>query len=119
MPREPRPALRRADDGEVHPAAPRSAPEQHIHPAPHAPAAAMPDRSGQASGKSSGRGSGQGSDQQRSEPTPPPVTFDGKRVSLTVEVPKPLRKHLRKVATRDGRSVDDVVVDALTRYLMG
>ena len=37
---EPRPALQRPGDGGLHPAAPRVATEQHIHPAPHAPAAA-------------------------------------------------------------------------------
>ena len=37
---EPRPALQRSGDGGVHPAAPRVSTEQHVHPAPHAPAAA-------------------------------------------------------------------------------
>ena len=102
---EPRPALKRADDGAVHPAAPRVAAERHIHPAPHAPAAV---------GKEGKAGTKHAAD----EP-PPIVAFDGKPVTLSVEVPKPLRKQLRKVADRDGRTVDDVVVDALTRYLVG
>jgi hypothetical protein len=102
---EPRPALKRADDGAVHPAAPRVAPERHIHRAPHAPTAV--GKEGKAGTKSA------------ADETPPVVAFDGKPVTLSVEVPKPLRKHLRKVAERDGRSVDDVVVEALTRYLVG
>lgn len=103
---EPRPALKRADDGAVHPAAPRVAAERHIHPAPHAPAAV---------GKEGKSGKGM----KAADEPPPAVVFDGKPVTLAVEVPKPLRKQLRKVAERDGRSVDDVVVDALTRYLVG
>lgn len=102
---EPRPALKRADDGAVHPAAPRVAPERHIHPAPHAPTAV---------GKE-----GKPETKSPADETPPVVAFDGKPVTLSVEVPKPLRKQLRKVAERDGRSVDDVVVEALTRYLVG
>lgn len=105
---EPRPALKRADDGAVHPAAPRVTPERHIHPAPHAPVAvSAEDKAKAATAK------------QRTHQPPPAVAYDGKRVSLSVDVPKPLRKQLRKVAERDGRTVDDVVVDALTRYLVG
>lgn len=105
---EPRPALKRADDGAVHPAAPRVTPERHIHPAPHAPVAVAKEDKGR-SAKTA----------QRTDQPPPAAAYDGKRVTLSVEVPKPLRKQLRKVAERDGRRVDDVVVDALTRYLVG
>lgn len=108
---EPRPALQRADDGAVHPAAPRVAPERHIHPAPHAPVAVPKDKPG----KSRPVG---GLEKTKASEAPPTVSFDGKPVSLAVEVPKPLRKRLRKVAERSGRSVDDVVVEALTRYLV-
>jgi hypothetical protein len=104
---EPRPALKRADDGAVHPAAPRVTAERHIHPAPHAPTAVGKEDKPRKGMKAA-----------VDEP-PPAVVFDGKPVTLSVEVPKPLRKQLRKVAERDGRSVDDVVVDALTRYLVG
>lgn len=106
---EPRPALQRADDGGVHPAAPRAAPERHIHPAPHAPVAVAKDKPGKGLAKTKGVEPAQ---------APPSVSFDGKPVTVSVEVPKPLRKQLRKVADRSGRSVDDVVVEALTRYLV-
>ena len=43
--------------------------------------------------------------------------FTGKPVRLAVEVPKKLRKSLRETAEASGRSVDDVVVQALTLYL--
>lgn len=105
---EPRPALKRADDGAVHPAAPRVTPERHIHPAPHAPVAVPTETKAKAP-----------TAKQRAHRPPPAVVYDGKRVTLSAEVPKQLRKQLRKVAERDGRTVDDVVVDALTRYLVG
>jgi hypothetical protein len=98
---EPRPALQRSDDGGVHPATPRVAPEQHLHPIPHAPAAATytPDLSA----------------------SPAPTTlashFTGKSVTLTVEVPKDLRKAVRRRADRESVSVDTVVAEALARYV--
>lgn len=98
---EPRPALKRAEDGTVHPAAPRASAEQHLHPVPHAPAAATsPDES---------------SDQRAQGPRH--AGFTGKAVELTAKVPKDLRKAVRRRAQRDNRSVDQVVVDALTRHV--
>ena len=43
---EPRPALRRAEDGSVHPAAPRAEPPKHLHaaPIPTAPSAVPPPK---------------------------------------------------------------------------
>jgi hypothetical protein len=46
-----------------------------------------------------------------------PVAYEGKPVQLVVEVPKDLRKQLRKKAERTGTTVDAVVVDALSRHL--
>ena len=88
---EPRPALQRSDDGSLHPAAPRVAPEQHLHPVLHAPMAA---------------------------PTPPPsFSFTGKPSKLNVQIPKDLRKQVRHVAERDGVTVDAVVAKALAMYV--
>ena len=100
---EPRPALQRADDGSVHPAAPRVAPEKHIRPMPHAPAVesrhATPD-----------------SHLSNAHATGVPE-FTGKPAKLAVEIPKDLRKELRKVAERSGQSVDAVVTEALARHV--
>ena len=68
---EPRPALRRSEDGSVHPAAPRVEPEKHLHPVPNAPAAAR-------------RPSGHA-------PAAPAMThteFTGKPAKLDVEIPE-------------------------------
>jgi hypothetical protein len=89
---EPRPALQRSDDGTVHPAAPRVSPEQHLHPVLHAPMVATP-------------------------PQTADVSFNGKPSKLNVEIPKDLRKEIRRVAERDGKSVDAVVTEALTSYV--
>jgi hypothetical protein len=111
---EPRPALQRSGDGSVHPAAPRVSAEQHIHPAPHAPAAV--------SKKSKGA-----KQMDRADDSPPalheapgtevPRTYEGKPVELTVTVPKDLRKQVRKAADKAGTDVDAVVTEALARHL--
>ena len=97
---EPRPALRRSEDGSVHPAAPRVEPEKHLHPVPNAPAAARRPAP--------------------HAPMAPAIThteFTGKPVKLDVEIPKDLRKQLRRLAERSGGSLDAVVTDALTRLV--
>ena len=102
---EPRPALQRSEDGSVHPAAPRVAPEQHLHPVPHAPAAAsLADARARAASRAV-------------DATPPPPTYTGKHVALEALVPKDLRKQVRRVAERSNRSVDEVVAEALVHYI--
>lgn len=97
---EPRPALRRSEDGAVHPAAPRVEPEQHLHPVPNAPAAARrPNTGGSASAAMTH------------------TEFTGKPTKLDVEIPKDLRKQVRRLAERSGTSLDAVVTDALTRLV--
>jgi len=97
---EPRPALRRSDDGSVHPAAPRVEPEKHLHPVPNAPAAARrPSAHAPAATATAA------------------ATFTGKPAKLDVEIPKDLRKQLRRLAERSGTSLDAVVTDALTRLV--
>jgi hypothetical protein len=102
---EPRPALKRAEDGTVHPAAPRVSPEQHLHPVPHAPAAA--------------RAPGASSTARPIEHDETVAEFTGKPVELAAMVPKDLRKEVRHRAQREGRSVDAVVTEALARYVTG
>jgi hypothetical protein len=97
---EPRPALRRSEDGSVHPAAPRVEPEKHLHPVPNAPAAARRPAS--------------------QAPAVPAIThteFTGKPAKLDVEIPKDLRKQLRRLAERSGTSLDAVVTDALAQLV--
>lgn len=43
--------------------------------------------------------------------------FTGKPAKLDVEIPKDLRKQLRRLAERSGTSLDAVVTDALTRLV--
>ena len=105
---EPRPALQRADDGSVHPAAPRVAPEQHLHPVPHAPAvASRPTSTGRALS---------GTDAVAAIDVPA-AEFTGKPVTLSVEIPKDLRKETRRLAERGGTSLDAVVTEALARHV--
>lgn len=115
---DPRPALQRSGDGAVHPAAPRVAAEQHIHPAPHAPASAS------ASAKQSRKNKGvkpidRADDTRHAEHEMALPEFDGKPVELTVEIPKDLRKQMRKAADKAGTPIDAVVVEALTRFVAG
>lgn len=105
---EPRPALQRADDGSVHPAAPRVVPEQHLHPTPHAPVAAS--RPTASIEHAPDREAGVATDA-------PAAKFTGKPVTLSVEIPKDLRKEARRLAERIGKPLDAVVTDALARHV--
>ena len=100
---EPRPALQRSEDGSVHPAAPRVEPEKHLHPVPAAPAAARRPTS------------------NRTAVAPTlshsHAEFTGKPAKLDVEIPKDLRKQVRRLAEQSGTSMDAVVTDALTRLV--
>ena len=115
---EPRPALQRSGDGGVHPAAPRVATERHIHPAPHAPAAATKEPKKSKGVKTIDRADDSAvvaMDSAADEPALPAYT--GKPVNLSVTVPKDLRKRVRKLAERADTSVDDVVAEALARHI--
>lgn len=114
---EPRPALTKAPDGGLHPAAPKAAPPKHLHPAPHAPSVPASE-----------------------PPTPagPPVKFkhgdlrarkaasagkdakSGKTdelVDLGVKVPKKLRKAIRRRAEAEGWSPDAAVSSVLRTWV--
>lgn len=114
---EPRPALKRSGDGSVHPAAPRVAPQQLIHPAPHAPSAETKSPKKNRGVKPIDRADN--TVPQEAEPKSTLPSFDGKPVELTVEIPKDLRKEVRHASTKAGTSVDAVVVEALTRFVAG
>lgn len=111
---EPRPALRRSNDGSVHPAAPRATPEKHLHPAPVAPVAAAPpaDTGPFKPGDLRARKAAKSAKAAKTKNKKTEET-----VPLEVRVPKKLRKSLRKRAGTDGGSVDDVVIDALYSWL--
>lgn len=119
---EPRPALRRSDDGGVHPAAPRATPEKHLHPAPHAPAAAVPGPEPEPVHKVGPFKPGDLRARKAAKPSAG-KSNKGKKVEetvpLEVRIPKKLRKALRKRANADDIAVDDVVTDALINWLDG
>ncbi len=114
---EPRPALQRSDDGAVHPAAPRVATEQHIHPAPHAPSAVPADEKRRKGAKKMDRAPDSGPTLHEVAVADPVPSYTGKPVQLAVTVPKDLRKKTRKLADKEGASVDDVVVEALAHLI--
>jgi hypothetical protein len=114
---DPRPALQRAGDGSVHPAAPRVAAEQHVHPAPHAPSAASKSGAKGKGAKPIDRADDSGRPSKDAPSEDPLPSYEGKPVELTVAVPKDLRKQVRKVADKAQTSVDSVVVEALTRHV--
>lgn len=114
---EPRPALQRSGDGSVHPAAPRVSAEQHIHPAPHAPAAATQESKKSKGPKRIDRAHDSRPALQEAVKEEPLPTFEGKPVELTVTVPKDLRKRVRKAADKAGTDVDAVVTEALVRHV--
>jgi hypothetical protein len=117
---EPRPALRRAHDGSVHPAAPRATPEKHLHPAPSAPAAAVPEPE-PVPQPVEGSGPFKPGDLRARKAAKPPKSGKGKKaeetVPLEVRIPKKLRKALRKRANADNVVIDDVVTDSLSAWL--
>jgi hypothetical protein len=125
----PRPALKRAADAHIHPAAPAGG--SHLRPAPApeevatapvlpgpGPAAAQPADAGsrlsgplggttsdalRAAGKRARRGSRGGR--------------DAKRVELTVQVPKALRKEFRAALKAEQLDADEVVATMLRVWL--
>jgi predicted HicB family RNase H-like nuclease len=80
-------------------------PPQHLHPVPHAPAAATLGSADAADAAVEPAGAST------------PTRFTGKAVMLAVKIPKDLRKAVRRLAKRQGRSVDVVVTEALTEHV--
>ncbi|MDH5278326.1 MAG: hypothetical protein OEW53_04725 [Actinomycetota bacterium] len=111
---EPRPALTKAPDGGLHPAAPKAVPAKHLHPAPQAPSvppAAVDDappprfkpgdlRARKAASKAKAAKADKKDD----------------LVDLGVQVPKKLRKAVRKKATKEGWTAQDAVIYVLRAW---
>ena len=114
---DPRPALQRSGDGSVHPAAPRVAAEQHIHPEPHAPSAAKQPRKNKGVKPIDRADDTSVRDAAPPAPPAPLPTYEGKTVEITVALPKDLRKQVRKAADKAGTPIDAVVVEALARFI--
>lgn len=120
----PRPALRRAPDADVHPAAPHvrvvtpvaPVPAPRVEPEPAPEAAAKAGGPHRLSGPPRGRTSdtlrvlpGRSSQKARKE----------KRVDLDVTVPKSLRKEFLAAAKSSGHRPDEIVETLLHGWLRG
>jgi hypothetical protein len=119
---EPRPALKKAPDGAVHPAAaPRTSAPKHLHAAPAAPSAASGKHTDAADGLTK---TGKGHDYKPGDLRARKATAKGKghsepTVTLKLEVPKSLRKDARKKAERGGHELDEVIVALLRAWVDG
>ncbi len=135
---QPRPALKRAEDADLHPAlsvAPAQLPTQvardggarrlaaaaAFDEAEREAAAGKAGKSGK--GKKEGRSKFQAAGQATSDSLrakPHKVAKpdkDAKPVTLEVKVPKRVRKEIRAIAKHSGSSVDAIVTQALTEWL--
>ncbi|MFZ0325249.1 MAG: hypothetical protein WAN48_14110 [Actinomycetes bacterium] len=120
---EPRPALQKAPDGGMHPAAPRAAATKHLHPAPHAPATPAEQPTYKPGDLRARKAAGPG---KSGKPGKPGKTSkdkdDGKRteqVTLEVAIPKKLRKAVRKKAEAEGWTLDQTVTYVLRAWIDG
>jgi hypothetical protein len=109
--REPRPALKRANDGSVHPASPRVVTQNKETKQPSHATRSKGTRPLEIADTPSAK--------QNKQPksTPASASYTGKPVKLEIEVPKKLRKAIRAEAENTGTSVDDVVVAAVRSHL--
>ncbi len=138
---QPRPALKRADDAELHPALsvePTQLPTRlakDLAAQQRAAGQAATDRAGKSAGKPAGKADKRKPDSGRfakSEKGSKPFQSAGqatsdslrgksdkraKQVRLDVQVPKKLRKELRAIAKHSGSSVDSIVTHALNDWL--
>lgn len=114
---EPRPALKRAPDGGLHPAAPKAVPPKHLHTAPHAPAVPAPEvvvadepvvrfKPGDLRARKAAT-SGRGGKPGKKEEMAP----------LDVQVPKKLRKAVRRKAEDEGLTTQDAVTLVLRAWV--
>ena len=107
---EPRPALQKAPDGSMHPAAPRAAATKHLHPAPHAPATPPPvtDPSEFRPGDLRAR---------KVAKAAPDKVKKSELVTVEVALPKKLRKAARKKAEAEGWTLDQAVTYVLRAWV--
>lgn len=133
----PRPALRKAPDAHIHPAAPQeprllrhASTAEPAEPTTAQPTAAEPTAAEQAtvagirsSSPLSGPPGGTTSDSLRRAGkrgrSRPPGKESGKKVALTVQIPKSLRKEFRAAIKADRQSADAVVATLLRSWLDG
>lgn len=105
-PAEPRPALRKAPDGSMHPAAPRPAEDKHLHAAPpSAVGAAGQYRPGDL--------------RARKAASESPKPKKSELVTVEVRLPKKLRKAARKKAEAEGWTFDQAVRYVLRAWVDG
>ena len=118
---QPRPALKRAEDADLHPALsvePTQLPTQLARE--NAAADAAKQSSGSKRGKSKGGKKFQSAGQATSDSLrarPGKSAKPEKLVSLDARVPKQVRKELKAIAKHSGSSVDAIVTQALTEWL--
>lgn len=132
----PRPALRKAADAHIHPAAPGHSPRGLRHAEEEAPDAsdqasgppqdqpAPPEAAGPGGHRLSGPPTGTTSDslrtgkggRRRGQPDKAPQE---KLVTLDVQVPKSLRKELRAAAKASRHTPDEIVTALLRGWLQG
>jgi hypothetical protein len=107
---EPRPALQKAPDGSMHPAAPRTAATKHLHPAPTAPAVppSAPNdfRPGDLRARKAASRQGK-----------PEKTKKSERVTVELQLPKKLRKEARRKAADNGWTLDEAVTYVLRAWV--
>lgn len=137
----PRPALKKAADAHIHPAAPDHRPALLRHAAasdadskaasepagatgaPEAPAAKVKAQRSTAPAKVSslsGPLGGNTSDSiRRSRAGDRPAKVSGKKVTLTVKIPKSLRKEFNAALKADRKDADAVVASLLRSWLDG
>jgi hypothetical protein len=125
---QPRPALRRANDADVHPAlavvAAREATPMRLGAQPEEPPDDRKKDKKSPKGKAGGSGSAkateamgkpfQGAGRSTSDTLRAPSR---KRVDLNVRVPKNIRKEVRAVAKASGTTPDDLVTEVLVAWL--
>lgn len=131
---QPRPALKRAEDADLHPAlavAPTQLPTQLGRDTPDTPDVAVDvdvaKKKRKAKGKRKGKGksAADGSRDRRflsagratSDVLRPHEREDDKPVKLSVKVPKRVRKEIHAIAKHSGTSVDAIVGQALSEWL--
>lgn len=128
---QPRPALKRAEDADLHPAlavAPTQLPTQLGRDTPQTPDVAVAQDRAKSKPKGKGkrkRKESTGKDQPRflsagratSDVLRPRERGDDKPAKLSVKVPKQVRKEIRAIAKHSGTSVDAIVAQALSEWL--
>jgi len=114
----PRPALRRANDADIHPAlavVPAKEASTLRRSARPGDDSAKPDSGKSGSGKKGKKGKRyQGAGRSTSDTMRP---GSNKKVDLKVKVPKSMRKEIRAISKASGASPDELVTEVLNAWL--